>query len=183
MTGNSKGENSTQDVPTGGEASEDTAVEPGVIRASVRRRRSANVDGGRQHAFQVKVSEDERRLLRMRAAAEHMSVQRLMLACTLDPDWRPAGAGTILAEGVGGEEGDPVLTRREEALHALQLAGELRNLLTRLGTNVNQLARVANSSGEVPPEAWAAVEATTRAADRVTDALRAIVAPRGGGSP
>ena len=41
-------------------------------------------------------------------------------------------------------------------------------LLGQVGNNVNQLARVANATGALPPEAPAALASLTRATDRLT---------------
>ena len=88
---------------------------------SVRRKRQANVPGGRTAPpFKVKCTDAERDLLRLRAAAEGVSVPRLLIESTLNPRWR--------AESLEG-----TFTRREQAAHALRQASDARNLLVAIG--------------------------------------------------
>ncbi|KXO95806.1 hypothetical protein AXK56_16475 [Tsukamurella pulmonis] len=142
--------------------------------ASLRRRRQHNVDGGRTKKTKVMLSTEEHALLTMRAEQEHMTIPRLLVACALDPEMRAASAPA---------DGAPVAaTRRQEAIEAVQRGTELRNLLAAIGSNLNQIARHANATGELGEDAAAAVDAAMRACDRVTEAVRGVSVPRGGGT-
>lgn len=142
---------------------------------SVRRRRQANAPGGRSAApVQVKLTPSERELLVLRAAAEGVSLPRLLVESTLNPQWR--GEGSASGGGAG-------LSRRQEALVALEQASELRNLLGALGRNINQIARFVNSTdGELPGELSASLAAVQRAAGEVTVRLHQVTAGRAHGS-
>ena len=138
-------------------------------RASVRRKRRENVGGGRPRQIQVKLTDQEEQLLRMRAAAERVSVQRLLLACTLDPEWRADDEETAA----------PRTSRRDEAIAALASAGELRNLLAAIGNNINQIAAHVNATEELAEDVVPALDAARRACDAVTARMRAVAVPRG----
>ena len=138
---------------------------------SMRRKRQANAPGGRTAPpVQVKLTHEERDLLRLRAAAEGVSVPRLLVESTLNPQWR--GEGPVA-----------VLSRRQEALAALERASETRNLLGALGRNINQIARFVNANdGELPDDLAAALAAVERAAGEVTLRMREVTAGRVNGS-
>jgi hypothetical protein len=76
----------------------------------------------------VKATEGERDELRARAAELGVSVPRLMVEAALD-------GGSLTAT-----------ERRQEMVELF----EVRRLLSTVANNVNQLARLANTSGEVP---------------------------------
>lgn len=92
------------------------------------RRRRANVARGRRVAYQVKLTEEEQAELVGLAAAQEVTVPRLLVESAL------ASTGETPA-------------RRRQAMVGLF---EIRRLLATVANNVNQLARVANISGEVP---------------------------------
>ncbi|NED59753.1 MobC family plasmid mobilization relaxosome protein, partial [Streptomyces sp. SID10244] len=58
-----------------------------------------------------------------------------------------------------------------EKVAAWKQATDLRNLLSGIAVNMNQIARHANSEREVPADFEAAVDAVHRASDRVRDAF------------
>ena len=134
---------------------------------SVRRKRQANVPGGRTaQPFKVKPTDEQRELLVLRAAAEGVSVPRLLIESTLNPQWR-------------GEGPDAVMSRRQEALTALEQAADTRNLLLAIGRNINQIAKHVNSTdGELPEELSAALAAVTRSCDEVTRRMRQVSSGR-----
>gem|GEM_PF-1574788 len=131
--------------------------------ASVRRKRQENVPGGRTAPpIKVKCTDEQRDLLRLRAAAEGVSVPRLLVESTLNPQWR--------GEGV-----EATVSRRQEALAALEQASDARNLLVAIGRNVNQIAKYVNSTdGELPEELSAALQSVERACDEVTRRMREV---------
>ncbi len=94
----------------------------------LRRRRRANVAQGRQVQHQVKLTEEEKRRLVELAGEQGVPLSRLLVESAL------ASRGETPA-------------RRREAMVGLF---ELRYLLATVANNVNQLARSANISGEVP---------------------------------
>jgi len=115
------------------------------------RRRQANETGGRSHSHRVKVTESEAAALADRAEELGVSVPRLMVEAALaDP-----GSTTTAAE-------------RQEAMVELFA---VRRLLAAVSNNVNQLARQANSTGQVPPEAAATIAAARRLAGRIDGAI------------
>lgn len=110
------------------------------------RRRRANVDGGRIHRHNVRVSpEEEGELLRL-AAAQHVTIPRLLVESAL-----------AAARG-------ETPTQRHEAIAELF---RVHRLLGAISRNVNQLARQANATGEVPAELAATLVAVRRTAERI----------------
>ena len=135
------------------------------------RERQAYITGGRKRAVTVRVTPEQFALLKMRSLQEHMSVPRLLVECALNPAWQPAE----IVEPDHVDAAPRVLSRREQGLAAIRDARELRNLLAALGSNLNQIARVANSTGEVGTEAVAAARAAKQAAIRVGQAVSAAL--------
>ena len=86
------------------------------------RRRRANVAGGRHHQHFVKVAPEEEAVLARLAAAQGVTVPRLLIESTLD--------------GVGETPSERRLAMAELFAIRRQLAG--------VANNVNQLARLAN---------------------------------------
>jgi hypothetical protein len=93
---------------------------------------------------------------------------RLGLTLNWEPrDWQSASCSyprphTSLAGGA------------DAAAARAHLAGEMFRVvrvLGQIGVNVNQLAKVANATGVVPPEARHALAALARATDRLTQLL------------
>lgn len=97
----------------------------------------------------------------LRAAAEHagMSVQRLMVARVLEAESVSPGG-------------------HAEKVAAWKEANDMRNLISGIATNMNQIARHANTSGEIPADFAAAVSATRRTCDRVRDAFGEVFSVR-----
>ena len=92
------------------------------------RKRQANQDGGRPVRREVRLTETEAAELSIAAQWENKTVQRYMVE-----------AGIARARGV-----DPQAAR--ETITALF---KVEHQLSKLGTNINQLARHANATGEV----------------------------------
>lgn len=63
-----------------------------------------------------------------------------------------------------------------EKVAAWQEAMHIRNLLSGIAVNMNQIARHANTEREVPPDFESAVNAVLRTADRVRDAFGEVFA-------
>lgn len=121
-----------------------------VSRRLFSRRRRENVAGGRQHRHEVKVSpEEEGRLLRL-AAAQRVTIPRLLVEAAL------------------ASEGGETPTERRRAIEELFA---LHRLLAAVSNNVNQIARVSNATGEVPGEFSATLAAVRRTAERIDDAI------------
>jgi len=100
----------------------------------------------------VKVTPEEEARLLMLAEAAKVSVPRLLIESAL----------------AGGAESS---AGRREAVAELFSAGRL---LASIANNVNQIARVANSTMEVPVETDATLAAVRRVAERVEEAVDAL---------
>lgn len=124
----------------------DDTESAGPHRKSERRRR---VVGGRQHRHVVRVTaEEEGRLLGL-ALQYHVSVPKLLVDSAL------AGGADSAAINA---------SVRKELLVQLFTA---HRVLAGIANNVNQLARQANSTSEVPAETNATLAAARRAAERI----------------
>ena len=94
------------------------------------RRRRANASEARTHLHPVRVSEEEKQALLVRAAEQNVSVSRLLVESALAGGEAPEGRRAVMAE-----------------LFAL------RRLLATVANNVNQVAKATNISGTVPDSA------------------------------
>lgn len=102
-----------------------------VNRGLFSRRRRANVPGGRQHRYEVKVTADEDAMLRDLARQQQISVQRVLIE-------------SALSSGV-----ETITERRQLGFEIT----EVRRLLATIANNVNQVAKYANTEGALPD--WA----------------------------
>lgn len=127
--------------------------------AGTRRRR---VLGGRHKRYIVRVSDVEEGYLRRLALAHRVSVQRLLVESTM-----AAGAGESLAE--------------RRAVIANLFA--LYRLAANIANNVNQIAKVANTTGEVRLELAAVLDAVRRVAVRIDAQIDELSLSRRGGGP
>ena len=93
------------------------------------RRRRANVVGGRVHKHNVRVSAEEEAALVVRAAANGVSVPRLLVEAAL-------------ADAHG------VVDRRGDLLELFSVA----RTLGALGNNLNQIAKATNAGRELPED-------------------------------
>ena len=103
----------------------------------------------REITHKVKVSPEQEEKLVAAAAVRGVTVSRLLVESAL------AGGADVAAARA-------------------HLAGELfrlGRLMAKIGLNVNQLAKVGNATGSVPPEAPAAFDALTRTAGRIDGLL------------
>ncbi|PZT97269.1 MAG: plasmid mobilization relaxosome protein MobC [Gordonia sp. (in: high G+C Gram-positive bacteria)] len=121
------------------------------------RRRRRNHPGGRDERIVLKVSPAEDSELRARAEDAGMTVQRLLVTGALSP-------------------ATAVPVNHAEKVAAWKDVTEIRNLLSGIAVNMNQIARHANSEREVPADFEAAVDAVARASDRVRDAFGEVFA-------
>lgn len=124
----------------------------GEGRRQERRRRRANVPGGRRHSHEVKVTPEEEALLLQRAEAQRVTISRLLVESALAP------------------QGETPTQRRE-------LLAELfavNRLLGNLANNVNQIAKATNATGEWQPQTSATLEAVRRASGRIEDAINRL---------
>ena len=136
----------------------DTVAEPEQSTPRARalsRRRRENVEGGRLRAYKVRVSPEEAGRLERLAQAGGVSVPRLLMESALSSQ-------------------EPATTRRE----ALSEMFAAYRLLAGLANNVNQIARVSNATGTVPPWAPTVMAKVRRTAERIDAAIDAI---EGGG--
>lgn len=127
---------------------DEAAEEPGKDRR-VRRRRRANVEGGRRYRHEVRLTAEEEERLVALAERHRVSVPRLLVESALSA------------------RGETPTERR----NAVEVLFGLHRLLAGISNNVNQVARVANSAGEVPPQAPAVLAAVRRTAEKIDDAV------------
>lgn len=123
-------------------------------RDGLRRRRRANVAGGRQAVHKVRVSAEEEAALLARVDGDPLQVARLLVESALSD-----------------QAGETVSERRRllEALFAVRLE------LARIGVNVNQLARRANVGDGFPvEEARAYLVESRKVARRIDGAIDAV---------
>ncbi len=132
-----------------GEMGATSAVSPA---RSLGRRRQANVAGGRPRKHEVKVSPAEAEALAEIAQTQGVSVPRLLVEAAL------SGTGETSAQ-------------RREAM--VELFAVHRKLAA-ISNNVNQMAKAANATHEMPEEMAATLAAVKATAFRIDDVLKAI---------
>ncbi|MGP5391337.1 plasmid mobilization relaxosome protein MobC [Glutamicibacter arilaitensis] len=123
------------------------------------RKRQANIGGGRRVIRQLKLSVAQDTALRVHADELGVSVQRLLVESTLSAF-----------------QGETV-TERRDLLTALF---QLQRGLAAAGNNINQIARVANSTGEIKNELHGSLEhlrATVNRIDEVLESLKIVGEP------
>jgi len=114
------------------------------------RRRRANVEGGRQHRHQVKVSAEEEGMLLRLAAEQHVTVPRLLVESALAVN-----------------KGETATERRQ----ALAELFAVHRMLAAVSNNLNQIARKINAGGRPTGELAATLAAVRRSADRIDAAV------------
>lgn len=118
------------------------------------RQRRANAPGGRHHAHKVKVTpEEEGQLLRL-AAAQHVTIPRLLVESAL-----AAEAGETITE--------------RHALMAELFA--VYRLLGAVSNNVNQIAKATNATGEWQKETALTLAKVRQVAERVHEAVDGLM--------
>ena len=128
-------------------------------RKPARRRRVA---GGRQHRHVVRVTPEEEARLLLLAGEYKVSVAKLLVDSALAAGTPQSPAAT--ATPAGGSAG-PV-----DRAVAVELFAAVRQLAG-IATNVNQIARKANTTGEVAVETPATLRAVRDAAARIEAVL------------
>ena len=130
------------------------AEEP-IRRKVLGRSRQANVPGGRQHSYRVKVTGEERARLSELAAEQQVSVPRLMVEAAL----------------TGGSE---TPTQRREAMAELFA---IRRVLSNNAININQMAKAVNVDGEIRPEAVGFLQEARQLVGHIDVVLEGLVRP------
>lgn len=121
---------------------------------TTRRSRQPNVDGGRQHRHEVKLSDEQEVVLAALAADRGLTISRFLVDSAL-----PSGrARSVLPT---------------EVVTELYSIG---NHLGAIGRNVNQIARIANSTDDVTRDAAATFAAVRRAAYRISGLIDSTLA-------
>ncbi|BEH02781.1 hypothetical protein brsh051_20620 [Brooklawnia propionicigenes] len=120
-------------------------VEPGGLRR-LSRRRARNVTGGRPFRHEVKVSEAEEAQLVVLAARHRVTIPRLLVMSTL-------------------ERSDEITAADKRELLTELLV--IHRLLGNVANNVNQIAKVANSTRELPPQTDAVLSAAWSTLHRI----------------
>lgn len=98
------------------------------------------------------MSEEEAARLIVLSERYRMSVPRLLYTAATE----------------GGAEGAAARREAVQELYAIERA------LTAIGRNVNQLAKVANATGQVPEQTAVVLDAVFRLSDRIEDAVDAV---------
>lgn len=127
------------------------ADEASGSRGSGRRRR--RVPGGRHRVFRVRVTEEEQARLVATAERHGMGVPMLLYTAAVE----------------GGAE--TTVTRREE----IQQLWAIERQLAAIGNNINQIARVANTTGDVPSQIGPVLDRLLVLVDRVEQAADAVI--------
>ncbi|MDQ0241395.1 plasmid mobilization protein [Arthrobacter bambusae] len=117
--------------------------------------RRDNEPGGRSKKIEVYVTVNEKAALVAKAAANNVTVPRLLF------------------DSAFAEAGETAHDRRNLAAELLGI----RTLLGAMSNNINQIARHANATDEFPAEASAALEAARRIMLRIDDAVRQVMRP------
>ena len=117
--------------------------------------RLTRATGGRRNVVKVVLTDAELLALDARATVGGVSRQRLMLEAALTGDHTTASERRALVT---------------EFVGALRLVGRVSN-------NVNQLAKVANATGEMPPELAATLNALNRFMQRLDAATGRFADP------
>lgn len=119
------------------------------------RRRRENARGGRHHAHKVRVTPEEEAALLARAGRLGVSVPRLLVEAAL-------------------LDGESLEERSADNEWRHQVLTELLALKRALGAsaiNINQIAKVANATGEVDPSLPAAVDHLRKVTERIRVSL------------
>jgi len=124
-------------------------------RREFTRRRRANAEGGRQHFHKVGVTPEEEGMLARIAAAQHVTVPRLMVEAALSV------------------ERSETPTERKQAMAEMFA---VHRLLAAISNNVNQMAKATNATGELQAEMTATLDAVRRVAARLDDAIDGLSA-------
>lgn len=119
-----------------------------------RRRRRANVKGGRQHEHKVRVSPEEEGRLVALAEAQRATVPRLLVESAL-----------AVADADGTAETSSQRRMAMEELFALH------RLLAAISNNVNQIARATNATGDVQDEMVVTLQRVRQVATRIDGAI------------
>jgi len=113
------------------------------------------VSGGRVHRHEVKVSVEEEAALVVRALAQHVTVPRLLVESALS------------------SAGETPSDRRNLAAELLGI----RTLLAAVSNNVNQIAKHANATGELPENLLATVAAARSLMVRIDETVVRVKRP------
>lgn len=149
------GEVAVGDGRTGGQEQADVVDEgAGRVRPGGQRRR--RVSGGRRHRYSVRFTDTEHELVLAAAAEAGLTVPHLL-------------AETVLLSLTGRDR----LTAADRRVLAGELAA-VRRFLAAVGTNVNQLAAAANSTGHIPPQTETTMRSIAGMLARLDEALTSV---------
>lgn len=124
-------------------------------KRALSRRRRANAPAPRTVTHKVKVNaEEEARLLQI-AEAQRVSIPRLMFEAAMA---MPAGETP---------------TERRNAIAELY---QVNRLLAATANNINQIAKVANSTGDIPAEAAATIAAMRSTSGKIDAVVERMIA-------
>lgn len=132
-----------------GEGGAEVSDEAPTSRLFSRRRRS-NVKGGRQRKHEVWVSAEEEGVLSRLAAAQHVTIPRL-----------------LIESAVSSEAGETPTERRA----AMAELFTLHRLLAAISNNVNQQTRAANATGRIEAEMRATLAKVRETAEHIDAAI------------
>lgn len=131
------------------------ADEEAPRKRSLSRRRRANAAELRTVRHVVKVNAEEEARLLIKAEAQQVSVSRLLMesALSLSAGETPTERRNVMAE-----------------------LFQVHRLLAATANNVNQIARVANSTGDIPVEAAATIAALRGTALKIDAVVERLIA-------
>ncbi len=133
---------------------DEEAAHPSADRR-LRRQRRANVEGGRQHRHEVKVSPEEEGALLLRARAQGVTIPRLLVEAALSA------------------AGETPSARRQ----AMAELFSLHRLMAAISNNVNQIAKVTNATGQAQAETAATLTQVRAVAMRIDEAIDGLSRP------
>jgi hypothetical protein len=122
----------------------------GETKAGWLRTRQSNVVGGRTYRHVVKLTDEQELAVQAAARVQGVTVARLLADSAL--------------------KAPRASVSREDLTELFAVT----KLIAAVGRNLNQLAKVANATGEVPPETAAAVDAVRRVFDRLRELPREL---------
>jgi hypothetical protein len=141
-------------------------------RGGVRPLRRRRVEGGgRRHQVNVRFTRQELDQVVLRAAATGRTISTYVAEAALS-----AAPGPRAGAAPGPQDRVPLVFRVSDSERRAWVAElmAVRRIVGANANNLNQLAKVANATGQLPPELPPSLTATLHAAERLTDLIDAL---------
>jgi hypothetical protein len=138
--------------------------------------------GGRDNSVHVRLTDEELALVEARAIGAGLTtasylaeIGKAARPAVLSNPLEPTESGEVAPEGLLVEQGRGLGVLERRAFAAELMA--VRRILSGVATNLNQLAKVANSTGQAPPQVGATAAAVLRYLPRL-EAVAVALDPR-----